>query len=527
MAATEQTEIERKYDVDPAVKVPDLTGVDGVARVEAHDPVTLTAVYFDTDGLDLAAHAIALRRREGGGDEGWHIKKPAEEGRTELNWPLDTGGGGSDTVPEEVLEPVRAIVRDRPLSPVARVKTIRTAVHLMNGAGEAVAELADDLVSASDIRGGQLRGWREWEVEFLAAAPGTREERSAFHDAVEGELAAAGAHPSQSLSKLAQALGANSLTDLRSAEQSDRAPDPLAQMDAGSAASVVVAALRSQGNALTREDPAVRADEPDAVHRMRRTIRKLRALLGTYRRLFEEEKVDQLRDDLDRLGAALGEARDAEVRRDRATEELDALPAEDAVARERLVGGDQREYDEALQRVRQMLAGAWYFRVLDSLDDFVQDPPLRPHASAPATREIRKALRRQVKRLRTRTDAAAAPDSGHAGDRDAALHEARKAARRLRYAVTALAVEGTHKPAKKFRRIASAVKPVEKALGGHRDSVIFAEDVRLSAQRARSTGEDAFAYGQLSERSHDDDGEAVLGDLQAAVRRVEKLVSKL
>ena len=199
MAASEQIEIERKYEVDTGATVPDLTAVDGVASVETHEPFTLTAVYFDTDRLDLAAHSISLRRRAGGGDEGWHIKKPVDEGRTELHWPLQTGQpdptekhesasdtqAAPDVVPDEVLEPVRAIVRDRPVSPIARLSTTRTTVHLMNDQGEAVAELADDQVQASDVRSGEVRAWREWEVEFLAAAPDTRDERTAFLDAVD------------------------------------------------------------------------------------------------------------------------------------------------------------------------------------------------------------------------------------------------------------------------------------------------------------------------------------------------------
>lgn len=530
MAASEQTEIERKYDVDESARVPDLTVVQGVAAAEEHGTFTLTAVYYDTNNLNLAAHSISLRRREGGTDEGWHIKKPVAEGRTELHWPLDTVNPIepadhkleelADEVPDVVLEPVRAIVRGHAVTPVARVTTTRTTVHMMNDRGEAVAELADDQVLASDIRGGEVRTWREWEVEFLEAAPDTPEERTAFLDAVEQVITEVGARPSESRSKLAHTLGAQSLSEVRAGNAAPgRESRTETDTDAGSAGSVVVAAVHQQVDALVEADPAVRADEPDAVHRMRRTVRRLRSLLATYGSLFDEEPVDQLRDDLKRFGAALGEARDAEVRRNRATKLLESLPSQDPSVHERLIGGDQREYDEAIGRLRHLMTGQHYYRLLDMLDQFVQSPPLSDRASRPAAKEIRKAVLRQVKRMNKRAEAVGAlAGDGGGGDRtqaggndtpnsdvtsgitkrQTAMHEVRKAARRLRYAVTALEVPGGYKPDKKLRRIASTVKPLEKALGEYRDAVLFAQQVQLAAQRARAEGEDTYIYGLLT-----------------------------
>ncbi len=565
MAATEQTEIERKYEVDESARVPDLTVVDGVAKVVTHGTFTLSAVYYDTEGLDLAAHSISLRRREGGGDEGWHIKKPVAEGRTELHWPIDTANpaesgnqvasrASEDRVPDAVLEPARAIVRDREVSPVARVTTTRTAVHLLNDRDEAVAELADDKVRASDVRGGEFRAWREWEVEFLDAAPGTPEERTAFLDAVEAVLATAGAHPSASRSKLAHTLGANALTEAAGTGQAAAAPDAHPGTHAENAGFVVVRALRHQVNALIEADPLVRADEPDAVHGMRRTVRRLRSLLAAYEQLFDEDAVGWLRDGLKRLGAALGEVRDAEVRKARAGKLLDSMHAHDPQVRKRLIGTDESEYEQALDRLRRVLSGEQYYRLLDALEEFVQAPPLSELAARPADKEIPKEISRQVKRMLKRADAVTPADKHGAGhhdadaasdvattaQREAAMHEVRKAARRLRYAITALKVPGMYKPGKKLRAIASAVKPIEKALGGHRDKVLFAEQVQLSAQRARAEGEDTYVYGVLTGSESDAAGsdqpqtgsggghtERLLRDLRKAMRAVDKLAHKL
>ena len=82
-------EIERKYEVGSEAALPDLAGVPGVAAVEPLATVELTAVYVDTPDRALVRGRIAMRRRTGGYDDGWHVKLPAPEGRFELQAPID------------------------------------------------------------------------------------------------------------------------------------------------------------------------------------------------------------------------------------------------------------------------------------------------------------------------------------------------------------------------------------------------------------------------------------------------------
>lgn len=87
-------EIERKYDVDSGTPLPDWSAVPGVTHVSAGEQRGLDARYFDTADLALSRAGVALRRRTGGPDAGWHIKGPREgDGRLELGWPLDDDGG--------------------------------------------------------------------------------------------------------------------------------------------------------------------------------------------------------------------------------------------------------------------------------------------------------------------------------------------------------------------------------------------------------------------------------------------------
>lgn len=201
-------EVERKYDVEGDTPLPDwgvIPGVDAVTQGEAR---ALDARYFDTAAGDLARAGVALRRRTGGPDEGWHVKGPRTgDGRVELGWPL----GETEEPPPAVAELVAQWTAE-PVVPLARIENARTA-YLLTGPGGVVAEFVDDRVRGTDLRrtpndsGTGQREWREWEMELGPAAPSDDAGREAFFRAVERAVIAAGGHASPSGSKLARALG--------------------------------------------------------------------------------------------------------------------------------------------------------------------------------------------------------------------------------------------------------------------------------------------------------------------------------
>ena len=161
-------EVERKFDADESTQPPSFDGIAEVGRVEHAETQSLDAVYFDTPSRDLALNRVTLRRRTGGLDAGWHLKLPAgPDARTEVRASLDTTD--STTVPTELLDVVLAIVRDRPVSPVARISTTRQ-VRLLHGVDDAVlAEFCDDHVTAGQGADGTTneQRWREWELELV------------------------------------------------------------------------------------------------------------------------------------------------------------------------------------------------------------------------------------------------------------------------------------------------------------------------------------------------------------------------
>jgi CubicO group peptidase (beta-lactamase class C family) len=209
---TDQLETEQKYDVDLDFAMPDLGGLDGLdggSGFGAPETYLLVARYYDTDDLRLAAAKVTLRRRTGGPDAAWHLKLPVGgDTRREVHAPLGSEG---DAVPAGLASLVAGWTGGRRLRPVATLRTRRTVRRITGTGGEALAEVADDLVTAhrealpGPPGGGGLPetdlAWREVEVELVSGPP-------AILTLAGRRLRAAGARPSGSASKLGRLLAA-------------------------------------------------------------------------------------------------------------------------------------------------------------------------------------------------------------------------------------------------------------------------------------------------------------------------------
>lgn len=196
-------EIEVTFDADVTTPLPDWTALHGVASVDGPEVRPLDALYLDSSDGALARARVAIRRRTGGPDAGWHLKGPlVDGGRTELQWPLTA----SDDIPDSVRQ-AAAEYTSADLIPLARIRNERHAYLLRDASGAVVAEMVDDRVETTDLRSGTERAWREWEIELGPAGPTDRASRDAFFAQAADIAYAAGAHPASSSSKLARALG--------------------------------------------------------------------------------------------------------------------------------------------------------------------------------------------------------------------------------------------------------------------------------------------------------------------------------
>lgn len=276
-----------------------------------------------------------------------------------------------------------------------------------------------------------------------------------------------------------------------------------------SAGDVLLSHLGGQVTRVRDQEPRVRADRPDSVHAMRVATRRLRSALRTFQPLLASP-TRPLREDLRWLATELGAARDAEVLRDRVVTAVADLDQHHDLAAPQGTPGPGADagggrgaadvpaqvaaqldsaYRAAHERVLEVLGSERYQRLLADLDELLASPALTPRAGRRATKVLPRHVARVWRTLDDLVEQARRAPAGPA--RDELLHEARKAAKQVRYAAEAVAdVHGS--PA---RRLAAAVTRVQEVLGEHQDSVLARQRLRDLARDA--TPEVAFVYGRL------------------------------
>ncbi|OPG09028.1 metal-binding protein [Streptomyces sp. GKU 895] len=477
-----QRETERKYEApsaDDTTWLPDLAGVGGIESVVDEGTEELDAVYYDTDDLRLAGASVTLRRRTGGADAGWHLKLPLPgDSREEIRAPL------SDTLPDTLSDLALSRTRGAHLRPVIRIRSTRGVRQLVGSQGTALAELSIDAVRAESLlaTGTRAASWTEMEVEL---AP---DSDPALLDVVDKTLRKSGVERADSPSKLARALEETALGAPRL--QGERAGETVAR---GSAGEAVLDYVADQISSLVKLDPAVRRDLPDSVHKMRVACRRLRSVLRSYRAVLDRKSTDAVRKELKWLGGELGAERDQEVLLERLSSRLEALPQELAFGpvSARLQIWDAGKSSEARRRTLDALNSDRYLALLDSLAALTERPPLRAKAARKPKKVMTKAIGKEYDRLSGRVTFALDLPPGE--ERDTALHEARKAAKRTRYA-TEPARGALGKPAE---RLGKRVKAVQKVLGDHQDSVVARDALREIALAAHAAGETGFVWGLL------------------------------
>ena len=477
-------EVEDKYHVPEGAHLPRLQEIPGVWAVEQGAEELLEATYFDTEDLCLAAFGLTLRRRTGGLDEGWHLKVPTADGRCEVEEPL---GAPGSPIPTHLLDVIAALTAERAVGPIAVLRTRRRGTRLLNKKRQVLAVVADDRVAAqalpSSDRSTEMR-WREWEVELVHA------DRPLLKDTAR-LLVSHGASPAQDGSKLARLLG-------------DRVRPPFGHQDngvhlKGPASDVVRRRVVEQVTEILRADPQVRLDLPDAVHRMRVAVRRLRSALAGYRPLLDREVTDPIREELRWLAAALGEPRDAEVlqarvrvllrEQDPALADLDTAAFVDAVL-------TQRHRDKHRHLVVTELGSARYRRLLETLSGLAGDPPLLEAAAEPARDVLPVLVRRDWKRLESKVEAAQVATDPLT--RQARLHGVRRAAKRVRYGLEPL----TALYGRRARRLLEAAIDIQTVLGDQHDAVVVLKNLRELSYRASESGVNAFTLGALHSQEH-------------------------
>ncbi|MEC3976710.1 CYTH and CHAD domain-containing protein [Amycolatopsis sp. H20-H5] len=470
-APAAEAEIERKYELGHGRPVPALAPVGPVTgRAEPRETL-LDASYFDTRDHRLARAGITLRRRSGGGDDGWHLKLPvSEDRRDELSLPLTRE---QDAVPRRLTRLVKAYTLDRKLVPIASLRTRRTSYDLVDDRGAVLATMTDDVVTG-EVGGAaaHLDHWRELEIELSRGAdPG-------LLDLLDSAARAAGAERSRWPSKLRRLMG-------------EQVPGKVCEGKAR-AGDVLVAYLREQVEALGRNDVGVRRGTADSVHQLRVAARRLRSALKSFPHLLDRAVTRPLAEELKWLGGTLGPARDTEVMAALLRAELAELAPElvlGSVDRS-LTRHFAREAEEARDAALRALDSKRYTRLLRALDELVERPPVTRRGRR-GTKELRHGLVKAERKLRRSVSAADGAEQGR--DLDVALHEVRKKAKQARYAADALRpVTG-----RKLGEWRKGVKALQSTLGEHHDTVVARDVLRLLGIKAYADGDNGFTFGLL------------------------------
>ncbi len=488
--SADHLEIETKFDVPPSFVVPELAGVGDVASADTPVEHELDAMYFDTADLRLAGARITLRRRTGGPDDGWHVKLPASgDARRELHFPL---GRATRRPPKAVVAPLVGVLRGAVPEAVVELRTRRVVTVLRDADGRALAEVADDAVSATRLTGpdgaAEVRSWREVEIELL---DGDRDLLGRVGD----QLVAAGAERTARASKLARALGLEAAPpapeEPRSTKKGRKRRD-----EGPTAGEAVLAVVREQVVALQLAGVGLRTGADDGLRRMRIACRSLRATLAAFRPVLDRGATDPLRDGLGGLAGRLSDARDGEVAFAHLGAEVAGLPEELVLGPvvTRLQSEQVAAHERGRTRAAALVAEQRHLELLDALHALLADPPLTEGAAEPAGPVLDRILHREARRVRR---AASAAEALEGPARTEALHGVRRVARRTRRVAEAVApVTG-----ESARDVARAARRTQRLLGALQDLVVAGEYCRYLAVSAHAAGEPGFTYGVLLGRA--------------------------
>ncbi len=452
-------EREVKLGVWAGFQLPALGDLAPEVAVVQRPVQTLMAVYHDTPDLRLARWGITLRHRSGDGSR-WTLKLPEEdEGAALVRRELDFEGP-ANRMPAAAAGLVLAYARGVPLVPVAKLRTVRSGVDLIDREGSKVAEIVDDEVSV--LHEGRVAArFREVEVEVGERAP------AGLLDTVVSRLREAGAGSPDSTPKVVRALGPRALApaDVEVPTLTRRA----------TAADVVTHAVASSVTRILSHDPGVRiGDDPEDVHQARVGSRRLRSDLRTFGSILDEAWLTALREDLRWLAGLLGAVRDADVLDDRLRRQAAGLAKPSAQALAPLFGQLAMERDEARTVLLDAMTTPRYVALLDELVAAGRGPRFRSGADRSARKVVPKLVAGQWRKLRAQVRRLPSDPSPEK------LHQVRIRAKRARYAAeVAVPLVG-----KRAKRLAQALADLQTVLGDHQDAVVAEGWLRQSIASA-------------------------------------------
>lgn len=251
----------------------------------------------------------------------------------------------------------------------------------------------------------------------------------------------------------------------------------------------VRAALHAQTLAMLHYEPGTRTGEdPEDLHQMRVSVRRLRAVLKSAPDSVPDSA--KLRVELGWLGGALGPVRDLDVLIDRLRAESDDFPDDERTVATTLLDGLVNERVSARARLTSALNSSRYRTLLGHLAQ-AANSELDPTAPEPELMDLVRAPYRKLRKA-VRALPADPPDED--------LHRLRILGKRLRYAAELVRpITG-----KQLKELVRASKELQEVLGEHQDACVAEHEVRrlVAAQGDVVDWDLVFVAGRLVEREH-------------------------
>lgn len=246
--------------------------------------------------------------------------------------------------------------------------------------------------------------------------------------------------------------------------------------------------LTAQVEAVEQLEPLVRDDVPDALHKMRVALRRLRSCLLAFGDWFAEGTTEQIVSDLKWIGGALAPPRDLEVVAARVRMSTHAAGTE---AARRLSQAVLDERERVLADALAALDDEQWIQLKKTLRELVDDPEWSEAGLVDARDALRATIAREWAKVTKAMHKARTAETleGH----EERLHEVRKRSRRLRY-VTEVA-----RPAlgRRCGRFTKRLVHVQDILGRHNDAYVS------SAVLLRIAGDDPDANAVTHQLAHD------------------------
>ncbi len=465
-------ERERKLALPGRFLMPELR-LDGAAvEVVSLPSQDLRATYYDTADLRLARHDVTLRMRTGeAGIPPWTLKLPAEESRAgELNRDELQFDGPPRDPPAGAKSLVTAYARSEPLAAVATLRTRRHRWSVRRDDRD-VALIFDDEVSVLEGRRVVSR-FRELEVEAI--------DEQAPLEELAAQLRAAGAIDAEPVPKVVRALGSRATA----------APDGVGPLTPTTMADAVAVAIADGLRRITAADPLARLGAEEGVHQLRVGFRRLRSDLRTLDAVVQDSWASRLIPRIRRLGGVVGEVRDLDV--------LARGLRRDGITAEGAVGSLLRDLDErreaALARLRTVLDEPAYAALLDELVAAIEQPPTTRGGTATIERRLPGMVLGSWRRLERRAEPLT-PDAP-----DVAFHDARVAAKRVRYGAELAARLLPGDGGRGAAQLAEQLGTAQEQLGTIQDAAVARAALEAWLGTHDVGAEAAFEAGRAAER---------------------------